>query len=162
MDTDYRYYGDGAATPDRTVTRSYWIMSSLLLLWGLGYAALIFEAFVALRHEDFEKLVSAGMILPGYEDYVHHLPAWIIGLTVFKGATRVAGAIGLLLRRRWAVSMYGFSLAATCLIFFRGFLMDNRAAVEAPTQIGLDVLFFSLGIYALYFAVAARFRGTLR
>lgn len=162
MDTDSHYYGDAGVAPDPAATRFYWIVAFLLLVWGLGYAALIFEAFVALRHEDFERLVRAGMILPGYEDYVQHLPVWIVALTVFKGAARLLGAVGLLLRRRWAVSMYGFSLAASCLIFFRGFLMDNRAAVEAPTQLSLDVVFFSLSVYALYFAIAARFRGTLR
>ncbi len=162
MDIDYQYYGDGARERDESPTRAYWVTATLLLAWGLGYAALIVEAFFVLRHEDFERMVRAGMILPGYEDYVQHLPAWIVGLTIFKGVTRIAGAIGLLLRRSWAVSMYSFSLAVSCLIFFRGFLVDNRASVEVPTQIGLDVMFFALSVYAVYFAIAASWRGTLR
>ena len=162
MTADVQYYGDGARDGEAEVTRSYWVMASLLLVWGLGYGLLIIEAFFVLRHEDFDRMVRAGMILPGYEDYVQHLPEWIVALTVFKGVTRILGALFLLLRRSWAVSMYAFSLAASCLIFFRGFFASNRADVEATAQIGLDVMFFVLAVYALYFAVAARFRGTLR
>jgi hypothetical protein len=143
-------------------TRSYWVVSTLLLLWALGYAALIAEAFFVFRPEDFDRLVNAGMILPGYSDYVHELPHWIVALSIFKAVTRLAGSISLLLRRRWAVSMYSLSLAISCLIFFRGFLLDHRADFEAPAQIGFDVLFFILSVYALYFALTMRFRGVLR
>lgn len=148
--------------PDIPPPPGYWFVGIALLLWSLGYALLVAEALFIMREEDYGRLVSAGMILPGYGDYVQHLPGWIVGITVFKAATRVAGALGLLLRRRWAVSMYSFSLAASCVIFSRGFLLDDRAAVELPTQIGLDVLFFLLAIYAVYFSIAARLRGTLR
>ena len=146
---------------DSSLPRSYWFVSIVLLMWSLGYALLVAEAFFIMRPEDYGRLVSAGMILPGYSDYVQHLPGWIVGLTVFKAATRVAGALCLLLRRRWAVPIYSFSLAAGCIIFSRGFLLDDRAAVELPTQIGLDVAFFLLGVSAAYFAVAARLRGAL-
>lgn len=159
-------YYDNAVDPHRKtakpVPRSFWIMAALLLLWGLGYALLVAEALFILRPEDFDRLVSAGMLLPGYSDYVQHLPPWIVGLTLFKAATRVLGAVGLLLRRRWSMLIYSLSLSASCIIFFRGFLIDNRASFEVPTQIGLDVLFFLLTIYALYFAVSARWRGILR
>jgi hypothetical protein len=156
---------DAMDTPPETpqaVTPAYWVISSLLLLWGIGYAVLIAEAFYVMRPEDFDRLVSAGMILPGYDDYVHHLPQWIVALTLLKGFTRLAGGIGLVLRRRWAVTMYSLSLALSCMIFFRGFLLDSRASFEAPTQIGLDVGFFCLSVYAVYFALAAAFRGGLR
>ena len=143
--------------PVTTLPRSYWIVAVLLLLWGLGYLLLVAEALFIMRPEDYGRLVNAG-----YGDYVQHLPGWIVGLTVFKAGARVTGALGLLLRRQWAVPMYGFSLAAGCIIFSRGFLLDDRAAVELPAQIGLDVLFFLLAIYAVYFSIAARLRGVLR
>ncbi|EED33593.1 conserved hypothetical protein [gamma proteobacterium NOR5-3] len=142
--------------------RRYWLVSALLLFWGLSYAVLIAEAFYIMRPEDFDRLVSAGMILPGYGDYVQHLPQWIVGLTLFKALTRILGALALLFRSRWAVAMYSFSLSVSCLIFFRGFLLDNRGAYEAPGMIGLDVLFFCVSVYAIYFAVVAQLRGILR
>lgn len=148
--------------PKSEPDRRYWIVSTLLLLWGLGYLALVGEAFFIYQPEDFERMVRAGTILPGYSDYVQHLPEWIVGVAVFKAATRVAGGLCLLFRRRWALSMYGLSLAASCLIFFRGFLMDHRADFEPPTQIGLEALFFALSVYAVWFAAGAYFRGTLR
>lgn len=161
MEADFDSQDTPRAEPT-PVAAGYWVISALLLLWGLGYAVLVAEALFLMRPSDFDRLVSAGMILPGYGDYVHHLPPWIVALTLFKGVTRVAGALGLLLRRRWAVSMYSLSLVVACVIFSRGFLLDDRASFEAPTQIGLDVVFFCLGVYAFYFAIAARLRGILR
>jgi hypothetical protein len=146
----------------RPLPRSYRNTSILLLLWGLAYLFLIAEALFIMRPDDFVRLVNVGMILPGYSDYVQHLPTWIVGLTLLKGFSRVLGSVGLLLRTRWAVTMYALSLAMSCVIFFRGFLVDNRGAFEVPTQIGLDVAFFCLSIYALYFAMTAFFRGILR
>jgi hypothetical protein len=161
MDVNYDSPGFSRGEANALSPR-YWIVACVLLLWGLGYALLIAEALFIMRPEDFDRLVSAGMILPGYGDYVQHLPQWIVGLTLFKGFTRLAGAVGLLLRRRWAVSMYSLSLAVSCVIFFRGFLLDNRGSFEAPTQIGLDVVFFCASVFAVYFALASRFRGVLR
>lgn len=160
MSIDYGSYGPMGAK--ETSLKYYWSVSTLLLLWGLGYGLLIAESLFIMRPEDFDRLVNAGMILPGYGDYVQHLPQWVVGLTVFKGATRIAGSLGLLLRRRWAVTMYVLSLATSCLIFFRGFLIDSRGSVEGSTQIGLDVVFFCLSVYALYFSITALFRGVLR
>jgi len=159
------YYADSTDPKHKgqiRVPAMYWPVSVLLLVWGLGYALLVVEALFILRPSDFDRLVNAGMILPGYSDYVQHLPQWIVWLTVFKAATRIAGALGLLFRRRWATPMYFLSLAVTVVIFLRGFLIDNRASFEAPTQIGLDVAFVLLTIYALYFALASRLRGVLR
>jgi hypothetical protein len=153
---------DSPANVNKPALRRYWIVAVILLVWGFGYALLIAEALFIMRPEDFDRLVSAGMILPGYGNYVQHLPGWIVGLTLFKAATRIAGALGLLLRKRWAVSMYSLSLAVSFLIFFRGFLFDNRGTYEVPTQIGLDVVFFFLSVFALYFALRARFSGVLR
>jgi len=148
--------------PAQPPTPGYWIVAVILLLWGLGYLALIAEAFFIMRPEDFDRLVSAGMILPGYGDYVQHLPQWIVMLTLLKGFARLCGAIALLFRKRWATALYALSLAISCIIFFRGFVLDGRASFEAPTQISLDVVFFLLSVYALYFAIAARWRGILR
>jgi hypothetical protein len=163
MDSDSRER-EFAPAPRREQTpgQGYWLISTLLLALGLGYALLIVEAFFVLRPEDFDNLVRAGMILPGYSAYVQELPGWIVALSLFKSATRIAGAAALLLRRRWAITAYGLSLAATCTIFLRGFLIDDRASFEGPAQVGFDVLFFALAFYALYFAIAAGFRGVLR
>jgi len=148
--------------PAQKPTVGYWIIAFILLLWGVGYVVLIAEAFFIMRPQDFDRLVNAGMILPGYDDYVQHLPQWIVLLTLFKGFTRLAGAVALLLRRRWAVTLYSMSLLTSCLIFFRGFVLDSRATFEGPAQIGLDVVFFFLSVYAAYFAIAAHWRGILR
>lgn len=148
--------------PDGKPTRTYWVVSTLLLLWGVGYAALVMEEFLVYKPEDFDRLVRAGVILPGYSDYLQHLPGWVIGIAVFKAVTRLAGAVGLLLRKRWSITMYCLSFAASSMIFFRGFLLENVAAFEPPTQIGLEAVFFALGIYAVWFAVQAFFRNILK
>lgn len=147
---------------DDTAGRLYWVLAWLLLIWGIGYGLLVAEAFFIFDPDDFDRLVTAGMILPGYSDYVQHLPPWVIAISMFKAFTRLGGAIGLLLRKSWAVSMYSLSFAASCVIFFRGFLLEHVASIESPSQIGLEAMFFCLSIFAVWWAFRAMLRGILK
>lgn len=147
---------------DISPPRSYWVISGLLLLVGIGYAALVAEAFFLFTPDDFDRLVTVGAILPGYSDYVQHLPSWIVALSVCKAVARILGGIGLLLRKSWAITMYIVSFSASCVIFFRGFLLEGVASVERPSQVGLEAFFFALSIYAVWFAVRSALRGRYR
>ncbi|MFK7829921.1 MAG: hypothetical protein AB8B57_09100 [Congregibacter sp.] len=148
----------GEVTPPKT----YWVIAWLLLVWGIGYAALVAEAFFLFTPDDFDRLVTAGTILPGYSDYVQQLPPWIVAISLFKAATRIGGALGLLLRKSWSITLYALSFAASCVIFFRGFLLEGIASVERPSQVGLEALFFALSIFALCYALRAAFRSMFR
>lgn len=147
---------------DVTPGKFHWFLAWAMLLWGLGYAALVAEAFFLFKPEDFDRLVTAGMILPGYSDYVQHLPPWVIAVSLFKAATRIGGAIGLLLRKSWAITMYLLSLASVCIIFFRGFLRENIASVESSSQISFEAVFFVLSLFVVVYSVRAALRGVLR
>lgn len=147
---------------DEAPNRIYWVVAWTLFFWGIGYSLLIAEAFFLFDPEDFDRLVTAGMILPGYSDYVQHLPPWVIAISFFKAITRLGGAVGLLLRKSFAVSMYSLSFAVSCVIFFRGFLLENVASVESPSQIGLEALFFGMSIFAVWWAFRALLRGILK
>ncbi len=159
-------YSAALQAPDRTAPdspgRVYWLVSSALLLWSLAYAWLVINTFFVATPEYFEALVTAGTILPGYSDYVQHLPSWVIAITCLKAATRVAGAAALMLRSRQAFTFFAWSLVIVLVIFTRGFLFEGVASVERPVQLFLELFFFAMSIFAVWYAARAGLRGVLR
>src|SRR3546814_11692538 len=90
------------------VPASVWIVGVLALLWNLvGVAAFVMQ--VAMPAEALGAMPAEQRAI--YEA----TPAWLYvfyGLAPFGG---VAGSIGLLLRRRWAVPVYMLALVALVL-----------------------------------------------
>jgi hypothetical protein len=142
--------------------RAYWILSGLLLVWALGYTWLVITVLFVATPEYFEALVTAGTILPGYSDYVQHLPLWVIVLLCLKAATRLGGAVALVLRSRHAFTLFAWSLVLVLIIFMRGFLFHNVGSVERPLQLALEFFFFGLSIFAVWYAARCGLRGLLR
>jgi hypothetical protein len=127
MSIDYGSYGPMAAK--ETSLKYYWSVSTLLLLWGLGYVLLIAEALFIMRPEDFVRLVNVG------DDpaRLRRLRAalcrqWVVGLTVTERFHAGSlGAVGLLLAQSAGRSRCTLSPSQRpVVIFFRGFLVDNR------------------------------------
>ena len=142
--------------------RAYWIVSGLLLVWALGYAWLVVNVLFVASPEYFDELVTSGTILPGYSDYVQHLPVWVIALLCLKAVTRLGGAVALVMRRRQAFTFFAWSLMLVLIIFTRGFLFHNVGSVEKPLQLSLELLFFGVSIFAVFYAARTGLRGQLR
>lgn len=130
----------------------YWLIAGFLLLWGLAYAGLSLFSFVFADSDDWAAMVRNGRILPEYVDYIARIPGWVIALTFLAAATRLGGAIGLLLCARWSVWVYGLSLVCVVIIMFRGFALADVASVIRTSQIWVEALFMGLSIFAVWFA----------
>ena len=130
---------------------SYWLVTGLLLLWGLAYASLVFFTFGISTPSHWAALVSEGRITAGYADYIAKIPGWVVLITVIAAITRLFGAISLLLRKRWAFLSYAVSLCFVIVIMFRGFVLANVASVIRGSQIMLEFVFLSISIFAVWY-----------
>lgn len=146
----------------KKATASYWIISSGLLIWGFAYAYLVIVTFFFSTPQDTAALVADGIIKQEYADYIAKIPTWVIGISVLAAITRLFGAIGLLLRRSWTAVLYSVSLACVAIIMFRGFVLEDVASVIRNSQIGVEMLFMALSIFAVWFAITSNSKGLLR
>lgn len=131
---------------------SFWIISSILLIWGLAYACLVFFSFFFSTPEDTAALVANGTIKQEYADYIARIPTWVVGTSVLAAITRLFAAVGLLLRRSWSVVLYGISLLCVTIIMFRAFVLADVARVIRPSQVGVEIVFMALSIFAVWYS----------
>ncbi len=138
----------------------YWFVTALLLLWGLAYAGLVvFYLFAGAEH--WAGLVAQGRILPEYAAYIARIPLWVKLLTLGAAISRLTAGVGLMLRHRWSVALYGISLACVTVIMFRGFVIADVASVIRPSQVWVEALFMALSVFAFWFSLRARKNGYL-
>ena len=139
----------------------FWLVAACLFVWGLAYAGLSLFSFVFADSRDWAAMIREGRILPEYVDYISRIPGWVIGLTFLAAATRLGGALGLLLCARWSVWAYGLSLCCVVIIMFRGFVLADVLSVIRTSQVWVEALFMALSIFAFWFALRMSRAGVL-
>jgi hypothetical protein len=89
-------------------------------------------------------------------------PGWMLfiyGTAVLSG---LAGSIGLLLRRAWAVPALALSFAAIVIQFGYTFLVMDAAGLLGPAQaLPLPLMIIGIGAFLLWFGWDARKRGMI-
>lgn len=149
------------ATTDTRPPISFWAISIALLLWGLGGVSMYVAYFVETPAE-FAQTAETAVNRQAYAEYLARIPFWAIGAGIIAAASRLLGAIGLLLRRGWAQPLYAISLAFFLVALFRAFVLANVAGVMSGPHIGVEVVFVLLSLFAIGFTRVNRSRGILR
>ncbi|MCC5865541.1 MAG: hypothetical protein JJU31_10510 [Wenzhouxiangella sp.] len=138
------------------VPRWYWAVAVIALLWML-FGALAFvmdpltsdETLAAMSEAERELFLAR--------------PTWLFvvyGAAVFAG---LAGAIGLVLRRGWAVHAFLVSLVFVIVQFvYVLFVMDAIGRIGVAAALPFPLLIFAIGAGLLWFSLMARSRGWLR
>ena len=89
----------------------------------------------------------------------------IAGFTAAKpGKNRPGfrGKASLALRRAWALPLYVVSLALFLAALYRAFILANAAQAMSPSHIGIQVVFTSLTVFAIWFSLRNKSKGVLR
>ena len=143
---------DMAIGAARTPTRGYWIGAVLSTLWmGIG-------CFMYL----YEVTLDPATLAPDVRAMTEAIPEWMwaaFALSVWVG---LAGTIMLLLRRRLAVPLIGFSVLAE-LVQNSAYLIDPELKAATPAaSLMLPVIITAITICVFLFALNASKRGILR
>lgn len=131
----------------------YWAVAVLALLWMLlGVFAWIMD----LRMTP-EQLAT---LAPGQQQLYAARPQWVFvvyAIAVFSG---LAGAIGLLLRKRWATTYFLVSLVAVVIQFgYTLFVMDAIGVLGAGMALPFPLVIVAFAVFLLWFARYARRHG---
>ena len=139
----------------------FWVISIALLLWGLGGAS-IYIAYFIETPEEFAETAETAANRQAYADYIANIPFWAIAVGVIAAATRLLGAIGLLLRRAWALPLYIISVVFFLAALYRAFFLANVASVMSGPHIAVELVFVALSIFAVWFAHEYKSKGILK
>ena len=140
---------------------SFWVISIALLLWGLGGAS-IYIAYFLETAEEFAQTAETATNRQAYADYVANIPFWAIAVGITAAVARLLGAIGLLLRRAWALPLYVISVVFFLAALFRAFVLANVVSVMSGPHIAIELVFLALSIFAVWYARLSKSRSILK
>jgi len=137
------------------------VISIALLLWGFGGAS-IYIAYFIETPEEFAQTAETAANRQAYADYVASIPFWAIAVGIIAAVARLLGAIGLLLRRAWALPLYIISVVFFLGALYRAFVLANVSSVMSGAHISIELVFLALGIFAVWFARENKSKGILK
>lgn len=133
----------------------FWIVAVLALLWELmGVGSYLYH--VTMSAEAIAALPE------GQRDLMNATPSWVMGafaIAVFSG---LAGAVGLVLRRKWAKPLLILSLVAAVIQFGWVFLVFKAHETLGPSSAVFPGIIIVIGAFLVWFASDAAKRGWLR
>jgi hypothetical protein len=133
----------------------YWAVAILALLWeAIGCAAYLMQ--VTIGPAELAKLPAA------QRDIWLAMPAWVTGAYAIAVWVGLAGAAGLLLRRRWARIAFAVSLLAVLVQFGWTFLATPILSTIGTSAAAFPAFIALMAAILLWFADMAAKRGWLR
>jgi len=133
----------------------YWIISLLALLWMLFG---VFAWWADLRMDE----AALAQFSEAQQQLFRDRPQWIFILYAVAIFSGLLGALGLLLRKRWAVAVFWLSLLAIVVQFgYVLFGMDAIGRLGVAEAVPFPLLIATIGVFLLWFASRAKRRGWL-
>lgn len=144
------------ATAARTAVPGwYWGVAGVALLWALA-GCLAYVTQMSMDAADLAKLP------PAQREIWAMMPAWVTAAYAVAVWAGLAGAVALLLRRRWARPAYVLSLLGVVVQFAWSFLGSPLLSTVGPQAAAFPAFIAIAGVALVRFAGRGIRRGWLR
>ncbi len=136
-------------------TTMFWLVAVVALLWNLAGVAMF-----CIQMTLTPEIIAA---MPPEQQQIHAAtPGWLnifFAIGVFAGAL---GSVGLLMRRRWATSLFGASLLAVVIQMVGAYLLTPAWQLLGAGSLVMPVLVIAIALYLWRYAANATAKGWLR
>ena len=133
-----------------TPPRSFWIISSLLLVWNL-LGLMVFAMQATMTDEAMAALPEAQQAL------YSSTPSWVtaaFAVAVFGGTL---GCVFLLLKKSWAVPVFVISLAGILAQNFHSFFMSDAVAVFGTVAaVAMPLMVIAIAVFLIWYSRRAQ------
>ena len=131
-----------------------WIVGLLALLWNaLG----VFDYIATQYRLDFYmKQFSAEQL-----EYFYTYPAWADGAWAIAVWGSLLGTFGLLLRKAWAVWMFGAAVVFLAITTVYSFVLSDGIAVMGSAAVIFSAVIWVIALFLFFYARALATRGVL-
>jgi hypothetical protein len=133
----------------------YWAAALGALAWN-GFGCFMYLSQVGMDAAEMAKLPAV------QQEVWRAMPAWAVGAYALAVWVGLLGAIGLLLRRRWARLAFAVSLLGVVVQFGWSFLGSRILATMGASAIAFPAFIFAVAALLLWFSGMATKRGWLR
>ena len=132
----------------------YWVVAIVSLLWSLmGCAAFSMELFA--QDAVMESMTEE------QQKWTKSIPGWIYVIYAVAVTTGMGGSVGLLMRKRWTVSLNTICLVSVLTQMGYTFIIADGIEVLEGADLILPVLVIGIAGVMLWFSRSARAKGWL-
>jgi len=137
------------------VPRHLWIVGVLAVLWN-AVGAFDYSA-TQFRMESYMSQFS-----PEQLAYFYGFPAWAVAAWAIAVWSSLLGSLCLLLRKAWAVRLFGIALAGMVVTAFYNFVLTDGMAMMGAGGAIFTAVIWLIAISLFFYARAMAKRGVLR
>lgn len=131
-----------------------WVVGILALLWnGFG----VFDFYMSVtQNEAYLAAMTAEQ-----RDYFASMPSWMYVAWVLGVFGAFLGSIALLLRKSWAVWLFGLSLLGLLISAIYSFGLSNGMEVYGTAGLVMTAVIWVVALFLFFYARAMKKRGVL-
>jgi hypothetical protein len=133
----------------------FWIVSVLSLLWN-SMGAFDYLA----THLRLEFYMSN--FTPEQLDYFYGFPAWVVAAWALGVWGSFFGSLALLLRKSWAVWLFGVSILGLAVSSVHNFVLSDGAAMMGEAAVMMTGVIWVIVLVLFFYARAMAKSGVLR
>tara|TARA_R110002050_G_scaffold16019_2_gene49126 strand:- start:224677 stop:225114 length:438 start_codon:yes stop_codon:yes gene_type:complete len=123
----------------------FWIVSVLALIWNLmGVGQYLAQAFIT---NEAKALMTAEQL-----KLLEETPSWLTAIFAIAVWAGLIACIGLLMRKKWAQSVFLISLLAVIIQMGYSTFMTNAGDVYGTTALVMALVVTSIAVLLYYFA----------
>lgn len=132
-----------------------WIVGVLSVLWNAGGA---FDyAATQLRLESYMSQFTQQQL-----DYFYAFPVWMEAAWAIAVWCALLGSVSLLLRKSWAVILFGVAILGLLVSTFYNFVLSDGLVAMGTAGAIFTVVIWVIAILLFFYARAMQKRGVLR
>jgi hypothetical protein len=135
--------------------RHLWIVGALSLLWNV-VGAFDYTA-TQIRLDSYMSQFSAEQLA-----YFYGFPAWAVAAWAIAVWSSLLGSVCLLLRKAWAMPLFGIALAGMVLTAIYNFVLTDGMAMLGTGGLVFTAVIWVIAISLFFYARAMARRGVLR
>jgi hypothetical protein len=137
------------------VPRHLWIVGALSLLWN-AVGAFDYSA-TQLRLEFYMSQFT-----PEQLAYFYGFPAWAVGAWAIAVWSSLLGSLSLLLRKDWAVALFGVAIAGIVITAIYNFVLTDGLSMIGTGGMVFTAVIWLIALCLFFYARAMSKRGVLR
>lgn len=141
--------------PGTKAPRHLWIVGVLAVLWN-GIGAIDYAA-TQFRYQPYMSQFT-----PEQLAYFYGFPAWATSTWAIAVWSAVIASLGLLLRKSWAVALFGLSIAAMLVTAFYNFVLRDGLDMMGTGGALFTVVIWVVAFALFFYARRMAGRGVLR
>jgi len=143
---------------------SEWAVKTPKHLWVVGIVAVLWNAIGAFDYSATQLRLESYMsgFTPEQLAYFYSFPSWAVGAWAIAVWSSLLGSLALLLRKSWAVWLFGLAIAGMALTTLYNFVLSDGVSMMGVGSLIFTGVIWFIALALFFYARAMAKRGVLR